>query len=260
MHHLFENGFFFTLQYILKILEMAKKTNKINVPHCCHCDSFNSSMFCSLNIVEELNLSDNKVHNLYKKGQIVFFEGQQSRNLFCVFSGKVKIFKLGDDGKEQIVRFAKKGDVIGYRALLGGEKYFASASAMEDSMICSFPKFTIDELLNCNSKFAIQTIKLLSKDLRIAEQIILNMAQKPVRERIAEALIMLKQYYGIDDISETINTTLTREEIANIAGTSTETCIRILSEFNSDHIIKIIGKSIKITNIQKLLQIANFKE
>lgn len=240
---------------------MEKKfLNKINVPHCSQCDSFNSSMFCSLNNVEELNLSDNKVHNLYKKGQIIFFEGQQSRNLFCIFSGKVKIFKLGDDGKEQIVRFAKKGDVIGYRALLAGEKYFASAAVMEDAMICSFPKITIDELLNCNSKFAIQTIKLLSKDLRIAEQIILNMAQKPVRERIAEALIMLKQYYGIDEITETINTTLTREEIANIAGTSTETCIRILSEFNSDHIIKIIGKSIKITNVHKLLQIGNVNE
>lgn len=239
---------------------MGNKIKKINVPHCSQCDSFTSSMFCSLNIVEESNLSDNKVHNLYKKGQIVFYEGQQSRNLFCIFSGKVKIFKLGDDGKEQIVRFAKKGDVIGYRALLGGEKYFASASVMEDTMICSFPKFTIDELLNCNSKFAIQTIKLLSKDLRIAEQIILNMAQKPVRQRIAEALITLKQYYGIDGITETINTTLTREEIANIAGTSTETCIRILSEFNNDHIIKIIGKSMKIIDIHKLLQIASVNE
>lgn len=239
---------------------MTKKVNKINVPHCLECDSFNSSMFCSLNSAEEINLSDKKVHNLFKKGQIVFYEGQEAKNLFCIFSGKVKIFKLGDDGKEQIVRFAKKGDVIGYRALLGGEKYFASASVMEDAVICWFPKQIIEELLNNNSKFARQTINLLSKDLRIAEQIILNMAQKPVRDRIAEVLLMLKEYYGIDEINETINTTLSREEIANIAGTSTETCIRILSEFNSDGVIKIIGKSIKIANIPKLLQIANIKE
>lgn len=237
---------------------MAKK--KINVPHCSACDSFKSSMFCSLNNAEEIKLSDNKVHNLYKKGQIVFYEGQQSRNLFCVFSGKLKIFKLGDDGKEQIVRFAKKGDIIGYRALLSGEKYFASASVIDDAVICCLPKNSIEELLNNNPKFAIQTIKLLARDLRIAEKIILNMAQKPVRERIAEALLMLKDYYGIDGIAETINTTLTREEIANIAGTSTETCIRILSEFNSDGVIKIIGKSIKVTNVVQLLKIAKMNE
>jgi CRP/FNR family transcriptional regulator len=239
---------------------MAKKIKKVTVPHCSECESFKSSMFCSVNITEEKSLSDNKVHNLFKKGQIVFYEGQQSKNLFCIFSGKVKISKMGDDGKEQIVRFAKKGDVIGYRALLSGEKYFASASVIEDAIICWFPKNIIDELLDKNPKFSMQTIKLLSKDLRIAEQIILNMAQKPVRNRLAEVLLMLKEYYGIDEQTHTINTTLSREEIANIAGTSTESCIRILSEFNNDGVIKIIGKNIKIENIPKLLQIANITE
>ena len=239
---------------------MIRNIKKVNVPHCAECDAFNSSMFCSLNRTEQTNISDHKVYNLFRKGQIVFYEGQQSKNLFCIFSGKVKIFKLGDDGKEQIVRFARKGDIIGYRALLGGGQYFASASVIEDAVICWFPKHVIEELLYSNPKFARQTINLLSKDLRIAEQIILNMAQKPVRNRIAEVLLMLKEYYGIDDISETINAALSREEIANFAGTSTETCIRILSEFNSDGVIKIVGRSIKIINTPKLLQIANVTE
>lgn len=239
---------------------MIRNVKKINVPNCAECDAFKSSMFCLLDRTEQINLSENKVYNLFKKGQIVFYEGQQSKNLFCIFSGKVKIFKVGGDGKEQIVRFARKGDIIGYRALLGGGKYFASASVIEDAVICWFPKDVIEELLHSNPKFARQTISLLSKDLRIAEQIILNMAQNPVRNRIAEVLLMLKEYYGINDISETINATLSREDIANIAGTSTKTCIRILSEFNSDSVIKIIGKRIKITNIPKLLQIANVTE
>lgn len=239
---------------------MAKKIKKIDVPRCSDCDSFGSSMFCSLSNSEEVNLSDNKIHNIYKKGQIIFYEGHQPQNLFCIFSGKVKIFKMGDDGKEQIVRFAKKSDLIGYRALLSGENYFASASALEETIVCCFPKNNIEEVLATNSKFSMQTIRLLSKDLRKAEQMILNMAQKHVRERIAEALLMLKEYYGIDNITGTINTTLTREEIANIAGTSTETCIRILSEFNRDRVIKLIGKRIKIASIPKLLLIANITE
>lgn len=239
---------------------MAKKIKKIEVPRCSDCEAFNVSMFCSTNTAEEVTLSDNKVHNIYKKGQVIFYEGHQPQNLFCIYSGKVKIFKLGDDGKEQIVRFAKKSDLIGYRALLSGENYFASASAIEETIVCSFPKNIIEELLDHNSKFSMQTIKLLSKDLRIAEQMILNMAQKHVRERIAEALLMLKEYYGTDSITGTINTTLTREEIANIAGTSTETCIRILSEFNRDRVIKLIGKRIKIASIPKLLHIANITE
>jgi CRP/FNR family transcriptional regulator len=239
---------------------MAKKIKKIDVPRCSGCEAFNVSMFCSLNNSEEENVSDNKTHNVYKKGQVIFYEGHVPQNLFCIFSGKVKIFKLGDDGKEQIVRFAKNSDIIGYRALLSGENYFASATAIEETVVCSFPKNTIDELLESNSKFALQTIKLLSKDLRKAEQMILNMAQKHVRERIAEALLMLKEYYGTDSITGTINTTLTREEIANIAGTSTETCIRILSEFNRDRVIKLIGKRIKVASVPKLLQIANIAE
>lgn len=233
---------------------------KVQVPNCSECDSFNSSVFCSLSSSEKSDLSVNKVFSVYKKGQIIFYQGQQSKNLFCIYSGKVKIFKLGDDGKEQIVRFAKKGDVIGYRALLGGGEYYASAAVIDDAVICCFPKITIEKLLDGNSNFARETIKLLSKDLRIAEQKILNMAQKMVRNRIAEVLIMLKDFYGVDEITETINATLSREEIANIAGTSTETCIRILSEFNNDGLIKIIGKHIQVTDTPKLLQIAKIAE
>lgn len=239
---------------------MAKKIKKVEVPRCSDCNSLDTSMFCSLTKTEETKLSDNKVPNVYKKGQVIFYEGHQPQNLFCIFSGKVKIYKLGEDGKEQIVRFAKKGGLIGYRALLSGENYFASATAIEETVLCCFPKNIIEELLKINSTFSHEAIKLLSADLRVAEQMVLNMAQKHVRERIAESLLMLKECYGIDDITGTINTTLTREEIGNIAGTSTETCIRILSELNRDRVIKLIGKRIKISNIPKLLQIANITE
>lgn len=237
-----------------------KVTKKSDAPSCENCDSREGSIFCQLNHLELSELSDNKTHNVYKKGQVIFYEGNQPQGLFCIYSGKVKIHKLGDDGKEQIVRFAKKGNVLGYRALLSGDTYYASATALEDTLVCYLSKQVFTKILQSNTELSMQTIKMLSEDLRNAEQKIMNMAQKHVRERIAEALLMLKEYYGMEDDKVTINTSLTREDIANIAGTSTETSIRVLSEFNKDKIISLQGKKIIIVNLNELVKTANLQD
>src|SRR3974390_3257678 len=100
---------------------MKKTTTKIEVPPCEKCENLASSIFCSLGRSEISTLSDAKSFNLYRKGQVIFYEGNQPQGIYCLNSGKVKIHKLGDDGKEQIVRLAKKGSIIGYRALLSGD-------------------------------------------------------------------------------------------------------------------------------------------
>lgn len=239
---------------------MIKSKKRIIVPRCSECESFEKSMFCSLHFGDEKLLSDNKIYNQYHKGQIIFHEGYQPQGLFCIYSGKVKIHKMGADGREQIVRFATQSNIIGYRSLLSGEKYFASATAIEDTVVCYFPKNVFTEIISKSQPLALETIKLLARDLRTAEKMILDMAQKKVQERIAAALLMLKKCYGTDESTETINTTLTREEISNIVGTSTETCIRILSELNRRRVIKLIGKRIKIINLSMLMKIANLNE
>ena len=236
---------------------MKAVSNKIEVPPCEKCENLSTSIFCSLNKSEMGQLSSTKSFNLYKKGQVIFYEGNMPQGLYCIYSGKVKIHKLGNDGKEQTVRLAKKGNVLGYRALLGSGNYFATATALENTLVCFFPKNMYLNLLENNTQFSMKTIQILSSDLKIAEQMITTMAQKPVRERMAEALILLREFFGMEEDNETINTVLTREDIGNIAGTTTETSIRILSEFNKNKLIKLMGKKIAILNHKKLLRIAN---
>lgn len=239
---------------------MKAVNKKVGVPPCERCENISHSVLCSLSKPEIGQLSLSKSFNLYKKNQVIFYEGNQPQGLYCIYSGKVKIHKLADNGKEQIVRLAKKGNVIGYRALLSGDNYFATATALENTLVCFFSKNAYLNLLMNNPQFAMKTIQMLSSDLRAAELMITNMAQKHVRERMAEALLLLREFFGLEEDKSTINAMLTREDIGNIAGTTTETSIRVLSDFNKSKIIKLNGKKIKILNHKELLRIANISD
>ncbi|TAL62319.1 MAG: Crp/Fnr family transcriptional regulator [Bacteroidetes bacterium] len=236
---------------------MKSTLERSQIPLCEKCKNLNNSSFCILNRTEQERLSQYKTYNVYKKGQVVFYEGNQPQGLYCIYSGKVKIHKLGDDGKDQIVRLAKTGNVIGYRALLSADNYYATATTLENTVICFFPKAVYLNLLMSNSEFSMKTIKMLSGNLRIAEQMITNMAQKQVKERMAGALIYLIDFFGLEEDHATINTVLTRQDIGNIAGTTTETSIRVLSDLNKNRIIKLSGKKIRIQNYNELLRVAN---
>ena len=224
---------------------------------CKDCLSRIHSVFSDLDEEElsELNLS--KTSNNFKKGQHIFSEGSVAHGIFCVNSGKIKIAQSGDEGKEQIVRFAKEGDILGYRTLLSGDKYACSATAIDDASICFIPKNTFFGLIAKNTNLSMEIMKLLAHDLKKAEHKITDLAQKPVRERMAEALLFLKETYGYENDNATINVSLSREEIANMVGTARETATRLLSEFKDDGILELVGKKIKILNQQKLIKTAN---
>lgn len=230
---------------------------KIEHPECQYCRVRYKSVFTELGQVDMQQLNVNKGCNFYKKDQIIFTEGTFPHGLYCVNGGKIKVAKTGEGGREQIVRLAKEGDILGYRALLSGDKYACSATVIEDSTVCFIPKEVFFELIEKNASLSLQVLKLLSHDLKKAENKITDLAQKPVRERLAEALLFLKETYGFEKDMATINVSFTREEIANIVGTATETAIRLLSEFKQDRIIELKGKRIKILDHQKLLQTAN---
>jgi len=227
---------------------------------CDKCESANKSIFCILSGQELSALSESKTHVTFKKGQMIFYEGNHPQGLYCINSGKVKVHKLGHDGKDQILRLSKKGNILGYRALLSDDNYQASATALEDSSICFFPKAAYQHLIISNQALAMQIIKLLSSDLKLAEQKAMNMVQKQVRERIVETILMLKDFFGLGSDNATIDTVLTRESIGNIAGTTTETTIRVLSELHKNKIIDLVGKKIKILNNDEIIRIANLTE
>ena len=196
----------------------------------------------------------------FRKGEIIFKEGTAPMGLYWINKGKVKLSITGEDGKEQIIRLANEGDLMGYRALLSGGLYHATAVPLEGCELSFITKETFLEVLKKDNALSFEMMKLLSDDLKNAETQITHLAQKPVRERLAEAVLFLKQTYNFEEDLQTINVMLTREELANIVGTATETAIRLLSEFKQDGIIDLIGKKIKILDLARLVKTANIQD
>ena len=228
--------------------------------HCEQCDKRGDSIFCCMQGETLDVISDSKTCSIYRKGQVLFNEGGHPFGVYCLNKGKVKVSIVGDEGKEQIVRLAKDGDVLGYRSMLSSERYNATATALEDSQVCFIPKDVFLSSLKLDSTLSVEVMKLLSSQLKAAEIKLTHLAQKPVRERLAETLLFLKETYGYERDSEILSVQLSREEIANLVGTATETAIRLLSELNKENIIELMGKKIKITNIKALIRTANLSD
>ncbi len=227
---------------------------------CKTCTQRFASVLCKVkyNSIEQIN--EERICTFYKKGQVIFHEGSRPFGIYCVNSGKIKLSKFGDDGKEQLLRLVKPGDLMGYRSLLSQDKYSVSAVALEDSGVCFIPKELFMGILQKDGAFSMEIMKLLSDDLRKAEISITHLAQRPVRERLAEALLFIKESYGFEADNSTLNLKLSREELANLVGTATETVIRLLSEFKSDNIISLEGKKIKVISHAKLVSTANLDD
>jgi CRP/FNR family transcriptional regulator len=226
------------------------------LPECKNCEAGLKSVFCNFNLQEltELNLS--KGFNKYKKGQIICHQGGPAYGLFHIYNGKIKISVAGVDGKEQIIDFLYKGDIFGYLSVFSDENYLITATAIEDSEVCFIPKKTFLNLITRNANLSLEIMKLLSQEVKQIYKGFTEMAQKPVRERMADALLFLKQTYGFESGSKYINIKLSREEIANMVGTSRETATRLLSEFNEEKMIYLDGKKISLLDERKLIETA----
>jgi CRP/FNR family transcriptional regulator len=224
---------------------------------CHNCTKRFTSVFCKAENDSLETINNSKVCTPYKKGHYIFHEGMRPQGVYCVNYGKIKLSKLGDDGKEQILRLVKPGDLLGYRTLLGEGNYSASAIVMEESGVCFIPKELFMGIIQRDGVLSLEMMRLLSQDLKHAEQSITHLAQKPVRERLAEALLFMKETYGYMADGKTIDLRITREEIANLVGTATETAIRLLSELKNEKVIVLEGKKIQIADLDRLIKIAN---
>ncbi len=206
---------------------------------------------------EEMELVNyEKECNYFKRGEILYHEGRRMTGYYCVNKGIVKIYKTGIDGKEQIIAFAQKGDILGYRSILSNENACTTSKVIEDSVLCFIPAHLLLELVKNNSEFSFDIMKLTCQELGEANSYITDLAQKTVRERLAEILVLLKDKFDLA-ADGTLQISLTREELANIVGTATESVIRLLSEFKSDGMIDLNGRKIKILDVQGLTKLGN---
>jgi len=216
-----------------------------------------NSCFNTLRDEDVLKMNEKKLSTLYKKGQVIFHEGRIPTGIYCLKSGKIKISKIGIDGKEQIVRFVVPGGLLGIRALISGREYMATASTLEDSVVCFINKHTFFEITTEYPEISQCILKNLSKLLEEAEERMTSLAQKPVRERVAESLLLLDKIFRSEKCPvEKSTISLTREDLANIVGTATETVIRLLSDFKEENLITIVGRKIVIIDREGLKLIA----
>ncbi|RAJ85418.1 CRP/FNR family transcriptional regulator [Chitinophaga dinghuensis] len=231
-----------------------------NNPACQNCKDRFTSIFCKADHNNLEQIDEAKVCSAYKKGQVIFHEGAYPFGVFCINDGKIKLSHSGDDGREQIVRLVKAGDIMGYKALLSNERYTATATALEDSSICFIPKDLFLNILQKDASLSFEMMRILSSELRKAELKITHLAQKPVRERLAETLLFIRETYGLEEDGSTLNVRLSREEIANLVGTATESAIRLLSEFKKDGMIELDGKRIRLLDVPEIVRTANLHD
>ncbi len=192
----------------------------------------------------------------YKKNEPIYIEEEQPRDLMCLLKGKVKIYKSGVGGRTQIIRMIRPIQYFGYRAFFAREPYVTAASAFESSTVCFISMELIEEMLRENGNLALFFIQMLSCDLGIADNRVVNLTQKHVRGRLAESLIFLKESYGLEEDGATINIYLAREDLANLSNMTTANAIRTLANFVNERIISLDGRKIKIIDEDKLLKIS----
>jgi CRP-like cAMP-binding protein len=214
---------------------------------CEKCRHSNQSLirFCTNAEIEDINATKTCIN--YKRGESLFREGALPLGIFCVNSGTIKVVKEASGGKEQIIRIVRAGDVIGYRSLIMQQRYTSSAFTIEESRVCLIPKEEFVKLSANNRKFYDALVQMLCRDLENSQNKMTEIAYKPVRGRVAEALILLGQMANPQGI---IN--LTREDLASFVGTVKETVIRVLAEFKSEHFIEIDKRNIKVLNLTGL--------
>ncbi len=232
------------------------KKHDINLPLCERCALNTGAIFRHLTAEEVEMLNFHKEFRHFKRGDILYNEGNRISGFYCIHSGIIKVYKTGFDGKEQIIRFAKPGEIIAYRSVLSNEAACTSAEVIEDSQACFIPSEILVSFIKTNPTFALELIKLACHELGEANSFITDIAQKTVRERLAEVLLFLVNDFGLDN-QNYLKISLTREEFANIVGTATESVIRLLSEFKTDKLVELNGRKIKILNKKGLEKISN---
>jgi len=205
----------------------------------CIVKQFNSLK--SLTKDELLRISNCKTTKTIKRGEVIFSEGDKINGVYCVKDGICKLSKLSENGKDQIVKLNFKGDIMGHRSVIGEETSNLTAIALNDMEVCFIPKSEILEDLEKNTNFSFDLLKQMAQDLKDSDNTIVNMAQKSVRKRLADALLYMHINFGVDK-DHFLNVVLSREDYANIVGTATESAIRILSQFKNEGLISTTGK------------------
>lgn len=205
-------------------------------------------------------LTSHKSEQVYSKGEIIFREGSFPMGIFYIREGKVKKYKLDKVGGEQIIYVANTGELIGYHSILSGDRYPDSAAALEESSVVFIPREDFLTTLENSLTLGKRLLKTLSHEFTVLTNSITLMAQRPVRERLALQLLVLREKYKEPNKPGfPVEINMSRDDLASLAGTARENVVRILTQFKEEGILETRGRKIVIINMEKLLLIANHK-
>jgi CRP-like cAMP-binding protein len=210
------------------------------------CLEGSTSIFKGLNQKEKEAFAHHHTVAIVKKGDFLFKEGEKTRGLICLASGKVKVFKVGVGGREQILKMVRQKGLIGFRSLFSDSTWSVSAVAIEDATICIFEKSIIVMTLKRNPDLALKFLKVITEELGFSDNRIISLTQKHVRGRLAESLLILRDTYGYGPDGRTIGVSLSRDDIAHFSNMTTSNAIRTLSNMAAEGIIEIKGRKISI--------------
>ena len=196
---------------------------------------------------------DDRKNRLFKKNQIVHYEGDRAIGVYLIISGKIKTVKMDNDGRELITGMYQGEDFFGVNSILSHDMYTDTATALEDSQLCFFPKEQLEEMLRLYPDVAVKFIKLLSNEVRAKDAHLLHLAYQSVRKRIAEAILRLFHH----DPSETESVSVSRDDLAAMSGTASETVSRTLTEFKNEGLIEKTGSRLKILDFKKISAMKN---
>ncbi|MEO5667440.1 MAG: Crp/Fnr family transcriptional regulator [Bdellovibrionota bacterium] len=227
---------------------MSKFPNK-SQRGCKQCEIRGTNIFCGLPDEALALIEQNKITNHFKRGQFIFYAGNTPGGIYCINSGVVKLETEGSGGNGHILRVVQGGGILGYRSLFAEESYDAAAVVHEDAEVCFIPKSSLLALIGMYPDVGIKLLALASKELRHAEDRLCAQSDKIASERVASAVIFLRENFPTQN--------WTRKEIAEWAGTTSETVIRTLADFESEGLIEQKGRTIHIKDKSALVQAAD---
>lgn len=226
--------------------------------NCQTCETRGQSVFCSLSEAGLSSLENAKTSNQYRAKQVIFYEGNQPFGIYCINRGTVKVYKSDADGHQDIVRIGGPGDILGYRCLLAGQPYTATAETLADAEICFIDKASFYEVMQRNHDTTLRIMGRLAQDVRNAEEHVSRLTHNSVRERLSEMLLIYREKFGTQTPEGVaLNLNLTRAEWAELVGTTQETLIRVMSQLKKDKLISMQGRNIVLQDIDGLTDAAN---
>ncbi len=229
----------------------------LSIKDCNESFQFNGSFLSLLSEEEKQMLYAQANCIAYERGEIIFSEGDKGIGLLLLVNGKVKIFKEGLGGKEQIIRLARPVGFIGYRSFLAEEPHTTTAMAMEQSIIWIISEKIFKTIIKSNVDVTMTIFKSFATELGLTYNRTITLTQKHIRGRLAESLIFIHNTYGVEEDGSTLMVSMTREELANLSNMTTSNAIRTLTSFASEGIIALQGKKIKILDYQRLKKVSD---